>query len=177
MKNLATALLATALALPVSGCITLKATPHDFGCGGRLETYASTYPDTPLFAAIRRDAGQDFHDREPDTHGFGGEASLKPDLQQVLAQALVESADNENLRDPDAAPAMLLLSGGGGWGAFGAGFMQAWSHDSDAPMPRLAAVTGISTGALQGLFVASGRIDDMADTYAIQQQSELANER
>lgn len=51
---------------------------------------------------------------------------------------------------------LLLLSGGGGNGAFGAGFLRGWRSRPDAPMPRFDLVTGISTGALQAPFALLG---------------------
>jgi len=49
----------------------------------------------------------------------------------------------------------ILLSGGGQWGAFGAGFFSTL-QDTHGPnrIPRIDAVTGVSTGALQALFLA-----------------------
>ncbi|HEX8443457.1 MAG TPA: patatin-like phospholipase family protein [Allosphingosinicella sp.] len=47
---------------------------------------------------------------------------------------------------------MLVLSGGGKWGSYGAGFLQAWKG-----VPRFKTVTGVSTGALQGTFALLGR--------------------
>jgi predicted acylesterase/phospholipase RssA len=45
---------------------------------------------------------------------------------------------------------VLVLSGGGDFGAFGAGFLQGWGKCTDAPMrrPEFDAVFGTSTGAL-----------------------------
>lgn len=51
---------------------------------------------------------------------------------------------------------LLLLSGGGQNGAFGAGFLRGWRSRPDAPMPRFDLVTGISTGALQAPFALLG---------------------
>ncbi|MBN8526691.1 MAG: patatin-like phospholipase family protein [Planctomycetes bacterium] len=46
---------------------------------------------------------------------------------------------------------ILVLSGGADWGAFGAGFLNAWSGlppEHPLTMPRFDVVTGVSTGAL-----------------------------
>lgn len=48
----------------------------------------------------------------------------------------------------------LLLSGGGQWGAFGAGFLHQLQQSPAAIHPDI--VTGVSTGGLQSLFVAVG---------------------
>lgn len=50
----------------------------------------------------------------------------------------------------------LLLSGGGQWGAYGAGFLAAL--EEGGKMPDFERVTGVSTGALQALFV--GALND-----------------
>ena len=56
--------------------------------------------------------------------------------------------------DPAHASNMLLLSGGGDYGAFGAGFLQGWSKSGTRPEFKL--VTGISTGALMAAFAFLG---------------------
>jgi hypothetical protein len=55
--------------------------------------------------------------------------------------------------------AILLLSGGGGWGAYGAGFLNGWSHRAPAlgtPRPSFDVVTGVSTGAIIAPFALLG---------------------
>ncbi|MCE2901771.1 MAG: patatin-like phospholipase family protein [Gemmatimonas sp.] len=64
---------------------------------------------------------------------------------------------------------VLLLSGGGQNGAFGAGFLRGWRSRSDQPMPRFDLVTGISTGALQAPYALLGTaaaIDTITALYA-----------
>ena len=56
--------------------------------------------------------------------------------------------------------AILLLSGGGGWGAYGAGFLSGWSQRPDAPRPRFDVVTGVSTGAIMAPFALLGADKD-----------------
>ena len=51
-----------------------------------------------------------------------------------------------NPMTPD--PTMLILSGGGSYGAWGAGVITGWPS-TPVPRPRFTVVTGISTGALQ----------------------------
>ncbi len=58
---------------------------------------------------------------------------------------------------------ILLLSGGGGWGAYGAGFLAGWSQRPpalDMPRPRFDIVTGVSTGAIMAPFALLGPSDD-----------------
>ena len=52
---------------------------------------------------------------------------------------------------------LLILSGGGDWGAFGAGVLKGWGHVA-GPMarPSFDAVTGVSTGALIAPFAFLG---------------------
>lgn len=52
-------------------------------------------------------------------------------------------------------PEVLLLSGGGSRGAWGAGVLNGWSERDDRP--EFDVVTGISTGALQATFAFLGR--------------------
>lgn len=61
--------------------------------------------------------------------------------------------------NPVAQPSVLLLSGGGQWGAFGAGLLTTLAQDGSSEMPNPVAITGVSTGALQMLFVGAG-LDD-----------------
>ena len=51
---------------------------------------------------------------------------------------------------------VLVLSGGGQHGAFGAGFLNGWADRTDVPMPEFDVVTGISTGALIAPFAFIG---------------------
>lgn len=59
-------------------------------------------------------------------------------------------------RTPGGRPrlALLALSGGGARGAFGAGLIAGWTRSG--ARPRFAAVTGISTGALIGMYAFLG---------------------
>ena len=53
---------------------------------------------------------------------------------------------------------LLILSGGGDWGAFGAGFLKGWGTVASGPMarPQFDGVTGVSTGALIAPFAFLG---------------------
>jgi hypothetical protein len=58
---------------------------------------------------------------------------------------------------------ILLLSGGGGWGAYGAGFIGGWSQRAptlDTPRPQFDVVTGVSTGAIIAPFALLGPQQD-----------------
>jgi predicted acylesterase/phospholipase RssA len=62
-----------------------------------------------------------------------------------------------------------VISGGGDWGAFGAGFLKGWSHVQGAlALPQFDAVTGVSTGALIAPFAFLGdaqALDTIASLY------------
>ena len=63
---------------------------------------------------------------------------------------------------------ILLLSGGGQNGAYGAGFLRGWKSRSDGPMPRFDLVTGVSTGTLQAPFAFLGNeaaLDTLSALY------------
>lgn len=65
---------------------------------------------------------------------------------------------------------ILVLSGGGAWGAYGAGFIDGWSKREAAlgnPRPQFDVVTGVSTGAIIGTFALLGPDYDSAleDAY------------
>lgn len=162
------ALLILPMALTLSGCLShlLDAKPMRFACGPRLAKYMETYQPSPLFGQIQRDAGAD--------EGAIGAlvASTGDKFDNVNASdAMVGAlrAGSESLRTKGlTAPKTLMLSGGGSWGAFGAGFLR------DKGIRDWTVVTGISTGALQSLFVAAGDYDRMAVEYGIEKQEALA---
>jgi hypothetical protein len=64
---------------------------------------------------------------------------------------------------------ILVLSGGGDWGAFGAGVLQGWSRvHGPLAMPQFDIVTGVSTGALIAPFAFLGdaqSLDTIVDLY------------
>ncbi len=53
---------------------------------------------------------------------------------------------------------VLMLSGGGSAGSFGAGFLRGWRARSDNAMPTFDLVTGISTGVLQAPYALVGSV-------------------
>jgi hypothetical protein len=64
---------------------------------------------------------------------------------------------------------ILVLSGGGDWGAFGAGVLKGWSRvHGPLAMPEFDVVTGVSTGALIAPFAFLGdasSLDTIVDLY------------
>jgi hypothetical protein len=63
-------------------------------------------------------------------------------------------------RDPRKAPStmdMLIISGGGDWGAFGAGVLKGWGRVAgELARPQFDVVTGVSTGAMIAPFAFLG---------------------
>jgi hypothetical protein len=81
-----------------------------------------------------------------------------------VIERLVRRAASSSDRTLD----ILLLSGGGQNGAYGAGFLRGWKTRSDAPMPQFDVVTGVSTGALQAPFAFLGNstaLDTLSALY------------
>jgi len=77
-----------------------------------------------------------------------------------LEKTIIESFKSEPMggfdpdKDGDREYAILVLSGGGSGGAFGAGFLSGWSKSGTRPDFKI--VTGVSTGSLQATFAYLG---------------------
>ena len=71
---------------------------------------------------------------------------------------LREYADARSGTGPRQSHDLLVLSGGGAFGAFGAGFLQGWGEvtDEEFARPEFDVVSGISTGALIAPFAFIG---------------------
>ena len=106
------------------------------GCAGAPERQARN-PDE-LFAERRaQDAAR-------------GEASKRL-VAQMLARAEAKA------RSPQATMDFLIVSGGGDWGAFGAGVLKGWGRvKGEMARPQFDVVTGVSTGALIAPFAFLG---------------------
>jgi predicted patatin/cPLA2 family phospholipase len=94
--------------------------------------------------------------------GFPGVRGWGDTLSQSLHESVAEAFRQELVAQP-GKPAgelalesedVLVLSGGGDNGAFGAGLLCGWTEHGDRPAFKL--VSGISTGALTGLFAFLG---------------------
>ena len=109
---------------------------------------------------------------ESATTESAGVDPLQSPFEEAIGAALRRAATQTELETPGPAPdrppvvpQTLALSGGGPWGAYGAGFLNRWREEnSDAAgdssragdIPRFAVVTGVSTGALQSTFAFLG---------------------
>jgi predicted acylesterase/phospholipase RssA len=103
-----------------------------------------------------------------------GTAETGSALEQAFAETLPMTA---GAGSPEPSQ-FLILSGGGQWGAFGAGFLKGWSDKGSgdaARPPRFNVVTGISTGGLQATFAFLGRDYDqkLLDAYTITNERQL----
>lgn len=90
---------------------------------------------------------------------------LRSSQAQGLMNRLVENARRKQDRLPppttQATVDILIISGGGDWGAFGAGVLKGWGTvRGDVARPKFDVVTGVSTGALIAPFAFIG--DDAA---------------
>ncbi len=86
-------------------------------------------------------------------------------LRDTVIERLVRRVAKRGDRTVD----VLMLSGGGQNGAFGAGFLRGWKQRTTDSMPRFDLVTGISTGALQAPYALIGTrsaIDTITALYA-----------
>jgi predicted acylesterase/phospholipase RssA len=107
------------------------------GCGGG----AKRAPHEKAYLLERRDAA----DKQvvEDIRGI---------VNKVLTRTKAEYDDYAAGRRPDPPVVdILIISGGGDWGAFGAGYLKGWkSRPATDPlaMPEFDVVTGVSTGAL-----------------------------
>lgn len=71
-------------------------------------------------------------------------------------------------------PAVLLLSGGGQWGAFGAGYLSRLAEKGE--VPNFFVITGVSTGSMQAMFVGSDHPDKwqwLQAAYTIDKESRV----
>jgi hypothetical protein len=87
-------------------------------------------------------------------------SAMRETIRRLLERTKAQYDDYAAKRRP-APPVVdvLIISGGGDWGAFGAGFLKGWKKvgaDDPLAMPDFAAVTGVSTGALIAPFAFLG---------------------
>jgi hypothetical protein len=88
----------------------------------------------------------------------------------VLTQSLARAFNTTEKSLTSSSTDVLVLSGGGKWGAYGAGLYEAWGAHG---RPTFRVVTGVSTGALQATLAFLGRDTELVNAYSINRQSEL----
>lgn len=77
-------------------------------------------------------------------------------VTQAMRDTIIDRLARRAVARGDHTLDVLLLSGGGQMGAYGAGFLRGWRSRSDNPMPTFDLVTGVSTGSLQAPFALVG---------------------
>ena len=93
-------------------------------------------------------------------------AQLQQDVAGAMTagiELLARQAHAALERDPGATVDVLVISGGGDWGAFGTGFLLGWGETADpaARRPTFDVVSGVSTGALIAPFAFLGTQEDL----------------
>ena len=86
--------------------------------------------------------------------------------EQATRDSVIERLVRRAVARGDGTLDVLMLSGGGQNGAFGAGFLRGWRARADSPMPLFDLITGISTGALQAPYALLGT-ESALDTLTV----------
>jgi hypothetical protein len=130
--------------------IALALIVAQLGCGGTSRAKR----DQAKLLALREQHDQEFRESG---QRIGAEA-----LKMVKAESDEVAAGKRT--EPPVLD-LLVISGGGDWGAFGAGFLRGWKSvpkGDPMAMPEFDAVTGVSTGALIAPFAFVGTDDALA---------------
>ncbi len=89
-------------------------------------------------------------------------------LQQEMNARIGRSLEADLAAGRKPSIDILTLSGGGDWGAYGAGFLHAWSQipaDDARAMPQFDLITGVSAGALIAPYAYLGMFDRVDDLF------------
>jgi hypothetical protein len=140
----------------LSGCV---GRPLDIECAGFAE-YAHPVQLPLLVRQIQSDADITSSALRPSDDALRAFISALPatDRSRLFDAAVVEPHSLTSGCVAQPAPS-LLLSGGGQWGAFGAGFLKSIDWTRPCPVPPFLTITGISTGAMQALILGQGHDD------------------
>lgn len=165
------AMLCLAGGLALGGCATRGSL--DIDCPG-FASQLQTLEPSPLRRAIQAEL-------EREGGSSGEEAPIAPPRDIDYLRAKLEQARGFD-ETPGAPPsALLILSGGGQWGSFGASFLTLQPREGTDPaeyLPDYQVVTGVSTGGLQALFLAVGDAaaqDALRKAYAPASESEIVD--
>jgi Patatin-like phospholipase len=103
------------------------------------------------------------------------DATAQSNFQRLLVRSLQQRDAGAPTRQQPWQ--WLVLSGGGQWGAFGAGFLKGWSDSGDRP--EFDVVTGVSTGALIAPYAFLGKSydDALLQSYRIASERDLVKSR
>ncbi len=143
-----------------------KSRPIDIDCPAALMAGVESTPVAPQIVRVLQ---QEAYLDDPALNGTQEARSKNPGLVEAdgyrddpLFNALLQTES----RLVAAPKHVLLLSGGGAWGAFGAGFLAGLaSRQDEHRLPQFAAITGVSTGAVQALLLATGTPEEMEAEY------------
>ena len=93
-----------------------------------------------------------------DIRVFVGETGTA--LQESLLESIKQEAPEDFPAGPDGVKhySLLAISGGGAYGAYGAGLLKGWSEEGSRPVFKV--VTGVSTGAIIAPFAFLGKEHD-----------------
>ena len=90
-----------------------------------------------------------------------GPRAMEDPLVRSIERVVESGAGRDGARAGERQGSLLLLSGGGQWGAFGAGFLSGLY--AQGHLPRFETITGVSTGGLQALFMGMLGDPELAD--------------
>lgn len=128
--------------LSLAGCTT----PMNVDCSPFRTQFTSPVPRSDTFAAIQADVAPEEK---------AATAARKAEDTAAYAKLVGLTLSDAAQLTQTGGGAVLALSGGGQWGAFGAGYLEQLGKDKS--LPRFGMVTGVSTGALQALFVGAAQ--------------------
>ena len=100
-------------------------------------------------------------------------------VERAIFSAMTSMTEEETLTGKHPRRNIVVLSGGGQFGAYGAGFFDSYMSNAGEGVV-FDVVTGVSTGALQatGLFLGGEEdLDELVEAYAIDRESDLATRR
>lgn len=179
--NLARLTLLAISAAALSGCATRGAIA--IHCD-HFKEHVTRLESTRLLREIQGETGEPARDAEAaltvQPQGVGAAMLLSPLAQRIRAlsqKPFIAQGGGSGQKPLN----ILLLSGGGQWGAFGAGYLQALQGKGSAQRVDYDMITGVSTGGLQALFVAIDREDPdaayaaMAKEYRPEKESDLVD--
>ena len=112
------------------------------------------------------------------------QSGIRDDVRQILESEVRSPAFNKRRLETGLQVVrlnVLALSAGGPWGAFGAGFLNAWREQGAADPARddMQIVTGVSTGAVMSTYAFLGREYDsrLADEYQNTENKDIFKKR
>lgn len=170
--------------IALSACILLG------GCAtrGSLDISCDGFVDPlPGKAAFRRPlplTALEKQIRDPDSTDTFGAGQTESGLLTRTLHAYQQARFRQSLHPDDplkdnpelGEPSVLLLSGGGQWGAFGAGFLYRLAQKN--AVPNFFVVTGVSTGSMQAMFVGSDHAERwnwLRKAYTIDRESNVVD--